>query len=69
MYWYKLILGLMLSAQSMTASADPADTPQRDLVVRGGQTIAMQINDQPGCCQSNANRSPLDAMILNFAIL
>lgn len=47
MYWYKLILGLMLSAQSMTASAEPADTPQRDLVVRGGQTIAMQINDQP----------------------
>lgn len=33
-----------------------------DLLVR-----ALQLVDR--CCQSNANRSPLDAMILNFAIL
>jgi hypothetical protein len=31
----------------MTAAAKPADTPQKDLVVRNGETIAMTINDQP----------------------
>lgn len=47
MHWHKTILGLALAPWSMAATAEPADTPQTDLVVRSGQTIAMQINDQP----------------------
>lgn len=47
MRWCKSILGLALAPWSMTAAAEPADTEQRDLVVRNGETIAMTINDQP----------------------
>lgn len=47
MKWRKSILGLALVPLSITAAADPADTPQRDLVVRNGEAIAMTINDQP----------------------
>ena len=47
MKWRKSILGLALVPLSITAAADVANTPQRDLVVRNGEAIAMTINDQP----------------------
>lgn len=41
------IIGLALVAMPLTAAAKPADTSQKELVVRKGDTIAMTINDQP----------------------
>lgn len=47
MQWYKSVLGLALIPLSVAAAAQSADTPQTDLVVRKGETIALTINDQP----------------------
>ena len=48
-------------------SADPSVTVA--LIEAGGNGRSWMVDVPGGCCQSNANRSPLDAMILNFAIL
>ncbi|QHL92086.1 hypothetical protein GVO57_14520 (plasmid) [Sphingomonas changnyeongensis] len=47
MQWHKSMLGLALVLLSVTVAAKPGEMPQRDLVVRNGEAVAMKINDRP----------------------
>lgn len=70
----KRLAGLDLSFDAFITS--PLGRARQTAAIVAGlvRLPAVQCDDRLaevslGCCQSNANRSPLDAMILNFAIL